>query len=714
MYTYPNNRVLKMVLPIFLAVIFVALTLLTIFGAVRWFNHVESLDGYVVAASNHRLSTKALVTNATDAAGGNEESFSLLSETRIELNQLTELLKNGSVEQSIATPPEALESRLENIGSLVNELDTYVETIDSSRNSILTLSDLSNQIGLALPNLNRIFTQITERIESLGLDSVETYYLTRQLYLTERIKLSQSNMLSGGSAMALAVDSLTQDIDELKLILDAMVIGNFSLGINPIQDSDAKTQLVEASSIVVELTQVVTEILNLVGDVLPALQSIEREGGQLRNVSPMVTISANIDNTVRGLIERYREATDQSTIGGFAIGPRELIILASAALITLLLFFWVVSRRQKKRVDMMATEHDENEAAVHNLVIGMNSLSGTNIDEQGVRSDGITSSVSEAINTGVMRLKQMADASVSKSESVSRVAEGVRSNLLQLKDNIVIQSRRSQNASKSVASLSSLFSDLTRFVSESRTQSQSISSTVLEGNDVVRRTVQGIESARERITDTAKRLQRMDENSQEVGKLIETIEDIADENNFIVLNAAMQSASGGEASQGLAILADDVQRLAERSANTTRRIDVLIQTIQADTAEAVNAMDTTRSEVQKSADIAAEIRQTLKNIEDSIKKDAGRADQLAQSVSRNVNESEELSTILTQIYEGSEASISETAGAEGAIESLMHQIGELKDIQIGSRVGGLSNEELMSNSDPSVPAGLTHIDNASS
>ncbi|MEM6936904.1 MAG: methyl-accepting chemotaxis protein, partial [Pseudomonadota bacterium] len=132
---------------------------------------------------------------------------------------------------------------------------------------------------------------------------------------------------------------------------------------------------------------------------------------------------------------------------------------------------------------------------------------------------------------------------------------------------------------------------------------------------VVRQTIDGMDNIREQIQETSKRIKRLGESSQEIGDIVELINDIAEQTNILALNAAIQAASAGEAGRGFAVVADEVQRLAERASNATKRIETLVQTIQADTNEAVISMEQTTTEVVNGARLAEDAGEALGEIE---------------------------------------------------------------------------------------------------
>jgi len=127
--------------------------------------------------------------------------------------------------------------------------------------------------------------------------------------------------------------------------------------------------------------------------------------------------------------------------------------------------------------------------------------------------------------------------------------------------------------------------------------------------------MQGMASIREQIQETSKRIKRLGESSQEIGDIVGLITDIADQTNILALNAAIQAAMAGEAGRGFAVVADEVQRLSERVANATRQIELLVNTIQTDTSEAMLAMEQTTANVVTGAGLAENASKALDEIE---------------------------------------------------------------------------------------------------
>jgi twitching motility protein PilJ len=173
---------------------------------------------------------------------------------------------------------------------------------------------------------------------------------------------------------------------------------------------------------------------------------------------------------------------------------------------------------------------------------------------------------------------------------------------------------------------------------------------------------------RETIQDTSKRIKRLGESSQEIGDIVELINDIAEQTNILALNASIQASMAGEAGRGFAVVADEVQRLAERSANATKQIEVLVRTIQSDTNEAVVSMERSTTDVVGGALLAENAGASLEEIEQvsnqiamlvqNISGSAREQSNAAQGILRNMGQLEKISAQTDQSTNATTASIS--------------------------------------------------------
>jgi twitching motility protein PilJ len=184
---------------------------------------------------------------------------------------------------------------------------------------------------------------------------------------------------------------------------------------------------------------------------------------------------------------------------------------------------------------------------------------------------------------------------------------------------------------------------------------------------------------RETIQDTSKRIKRLGESSQEIGNIVELIEEIAEQTNILALNASIEASRAGESSRGFAVVADEVQKLAERSATATRKIEVLVSTIQSDTNEAVVSMERSTTDVVGGALLAENAGAALEEIEQVSHQMAV----LIQNISETGRDQNKLATainknmlVLRQIAAKTTQSTTQTSAAIRKLSELASQLRE--------------------------------------
>jgi twitching motility protein PilJ len=227
----------------------------------------------------------------------------------------------------------------------------------------------------------------------------------------------------------------------------------------------------------------------------------------------------------------------------------------------------------------------------------------------------MTGAIADAINYAVDELRHLVTTINDTTVQVAASTQETQATALQLAEAAGHQSDQINSASERINEIAVSIDQVSRNSTESAEVAQRSVQIATEGAGVVRETIRGMDQIRDQIQETSKRIKRLGESSQEIGSVVELINDISEQTNILALNAAVQAASAGEAGRGFAVVADEVQRLAERTSGATRRIESLVQTIQADTNEAVSSMEQTTSEVVSGARLAEDAGTALGEIE---------------------------------------------------------------------------------------------------
>ncbi len=171
------------------------------------------------------------------------------------------------------------------------------------------------------------------------------------------------------------------------------------------------------------------------------------------------------------------------------------------------------------------------------------------------------------------------------------------------------------------------------------------------GQQAVRQTIEGMMVIRENVQETAKKIKRLGERSNEIGEIVRIIEDIADQTNLLALNAAIQSAMAGEHGRGFAVVADEIRLLAERSTESTKRIATLVKSIQGDTYEAVVAMEDSTQEVVKGSQLADDAGRSLNSIYGAVERQAQMIENIARAANEQTSVSEAVAVAMGRISE---------------------------------------------------------------
>jgi len=192
-----------------------------------------------------------------------------------------------------------------------------------------------------------------------------------------------------------------------------------------------------------------------------------------------------------------------------------------------------------------------------------------------------------------------------------------------------------------------------------------------------------MDTIREQIQDTSKRIKRLGESSQEIGDIISLINDIADQTNILALNAAIQASMAGDAGRGFAVVADEVQRLAERSTAATKQIESLVKAIQNDTNEAVTSMEQTTTEVVKGARLAQDAGVALEEIESVSSNLAELIQSISNAARQQASSAGHISNTMNVIQEITSQTSSGTSATAQSIGNLADMATDLRESVAG-------------------------------
>jgi methyl-accepting chemotaxis protein len=292
-----------------------------------------------------------------------------------------------------------------------------------------------------------------------------------------------------------------------------------------------------------------------------------------------------------------------------------LILLALGIVIVLGRRLLASIRERAERAAGDAEINRRNQAAILRLMDEMGPIAQGNLTAQATVDEEITGAVADAVNSTVADLRGLVAGVTATAGQVAQGAASAQHITQQLLAAAQKQAQDIERAGGSVELITRSISEVSSSATQSAESARKSLATAERGADAVQSSVKSMNVIREQIQDTAKRIKRLGESSQEIGEIVELISDITEQTNVLALNAAIQAASAGEAGRGFAVVAEEVQRLAERSAEATKQIGALVKTIQTDTQDAVRAMEKSTEGVVQGAQLSDAAGAALGEIE---------------------------------------------------------------------------------------------------
>ncbi|MDK1394587.1 methyl-accepting chemotaxis protein [Pseudomonas protegens] len=634
-------------------VLFIALIvfIMLLFANFAYLNTQATYDKqYIGHAGELRVLSQRIAKNATEAAAGKAAAFKLLGDARNDFARRWGYLKKGDPDTGLPGAPVALRQEMRAVQLDWEKLLKNTDAILASEQTVLSLHQVAATLAETVPQLQVEYEKVVEILLQRGAPAAQVAMAQRQSLLAERILGAVNTVLAGDENAAQAADAFGRDAARFGQVLNGMLQGNPGLKISQVEDPDARGRLAEISELFEFVSGSVDEIL----ETSPELFQVRESASNIFSLSQTLLDEASLLATG---FENLAGSRKLDTIGGYVLG---LLALASIILIGL-----VMVRETNRQLRETAEKNERNQNAIMRLLDEIEDLADGDLTVTASVTEDFTGTIADSINYSVDQLRDLVATINLTAGQVAGAVQETQATAMQLAEASEHQAQQISEASTAINEMAQSIDQVSANAAESSAVAERSVEIANKGNEVVHNTIHGMDNIREQIQDTAKRIKRLGESSQEIGDIVSLIDDIADQTNILALNAAIQASMAGDAGRGFAVVADEVQRLAERSSAATRQIETLVRAIQTDTNEAVISMEQTTTEVVRGARLAQDAGVALEEIEGVSKTLAALIQSISNAAQQQTSSAGQISLTMNVIQQiTSQTSSGSTATAE--------------------------------------------------
>ena len=594
----PIGRQLQILLG--LLIVFLAASAVSVYLNNRF---ASQFGVYQSTATEMQMLSQRIANSAQQAAQGSAVAFGQLKQGQDQFFEDLRLLLLGGTRFGIDVPPspEAVQPALQELEKLWSPVDKNIARILGQEKNLVELRQRELLIERTAPQLalraQELMTSARDAREVYGVVvyAQQMFHDVVNFDFVNAVRLLSTDRPNPEVARLLA-----NNTRQFLRVLEALLGETKVAGIAPIANEGVKRRA--------------QELRKLFAPFAAAVQAIIEE---MQALAAAKQASRDIFGASEGLLKSTQEVGNsyQQLAQGKANYVWVAVLSAVLALGCLLLLGQVYLVDSRRRAAESEQQNRSNQAAILRLLDEIGNLADGDLTSRAKVTEEITGAIADSINFTIDELRRLVAGINTAAQQVTTAtaeAQEVSGQLLQAAQK---QAKEIQGTGQSVVQMAQSMTNVSKSANDSAKVAQTSLNAAEKGAQAVQNAIRGMNDIREQIQETSKRIKRLGESSQEIGEIVQLISDITEQTNVLALNAAIQAASAGEAGRGFTVVAEEVQRLAERSGEATKHISAIVKSIQRDTQDAVEAMERSTRGVVEGTRTADEADRALREIE---------------------------------------------------------------------------------------------------
>ena len=529
-------------------------------------------------ATEMQMLSQRLSSSSTLALQGRPVAFDAVKDTRERFKADFDALQRGGTIKGVtldAVDDDELHALLQGIKVRWDRMDASVEQLLDNQQRLIDVAKGSATVAQGSKQL----VELAQRASQQGASPRDIEYANQLALLSQRIAKNAAALVSSTESDPELAALLARDAGAFREAQNGLARGGNEPASRPgpsgARPEDSRVVAIELSKRAAAFDAGLAAVLQHTARLVTAKQAVRA-----------------ITNEAEGLLADTTKVADIYKGAGKSRLPMWFAIAFSLlALGTLLVLGKVFLDDARVRAFGSDQENKRNQEAILRLLNEMGNLADGDLTVQASVTEDVTGAIADSINFTIEELRTLVKGINSATDQVAKATQDTQAISNRLYEASQRQNREIQQASASVLQMAQSINEVSQSAGQSARVAQQSLAAAEKGAQSVQNQIAGMHEIRAQIQDTSKRIKRLGESSLEIGDIVELIADITEQTNILALNAAIQAASAGEAGRGFTVVAEEVQRLAERSGEATKQIDAIVKTIQADTQDAVAAME---------------------------------------------------------------------------------------------------------------------------